>query len=130
MSSWGADIDWTRDRCQHKCYRDECPDCLARLKRLPRRQCKGQGHVSAQHRYYRLTCEEFDALVKRSEGRCDICGVITFLLVIDHDHDLGLWAVRGLLCPSCNYKEGGGYIERRRGYLANVFHLSLTKPRR
>lgn len=59
------------------------------------------------HRQYQLNCPDYDRLIARAAGRCEICGVLAEenhrgKLVIDHDHLLGTWAVRGLLCYSCN----------------------------
>lgn len=57
-------------------------------------------------RSYRITAEEFDLMLSRSYGRCDICykcfsGREPF---IDHDHSSG--NVRGLLCSKCNFSVG------------------------
>lgn len=64
---------------------------------------------SCRHRLYRFTCEEFDRLQERSGGHCEICrkpgGDYGRPLVIDHDHDVGRWAVRGLICQGCNSYE-------------------------
>jgi hypothetical protein len=56
----------------------------------------------AVHRNYSLTCEEFEALWARAEGRCELCGTDASKLVIDHDHRYGMAAVRGLVCTRCN----------------------------
>jgi hypothetical protein len=44
------------------------------------------------------------ALETWHEGRCAICGWNREELVTDHDHETGL--IRGLLCRSCNTREG------------------------
>jgi hypothetical protein len=59
------------------------------------------------HRTYRMGCREFAALLARSAGHCEACGIPTEesglkQLIIDHDHRYGFEAVRGLLCSSCN----------------------------
>lgn len=59
------------------------------------------GHNAKHYKYY-LTCEEFDQLALRSEGRCDRCSEQLRLPNIDHDHEIGLHAPRGLLCSQCN----------------------------
>ena len=51
-------------------------------------------------RRYGLTLESLDAMVLRSEGRCDACGDKSRSLFVDHCHESG--SVRGLLCPRCN----------------------------
>lgn len=87
-------------------------------------------HRCATHASYQLSCEEFDALRAITPGRCHWCGRATARLEIDHDHAVGGWAVRGLLCRSCNRRvrlvEDGIHprtddVER---YLRNAWHLS------
>lgn len=61
------------------------------------------------HARYRIDCREFDALVNHADNRCQLCGRTGAdtghgHLVIDHDALLGEWAVRGLLCSSCNLR--------------------------
>ena len=55
-----------------------------------------------QHEAYRMTCEDFDALERRSAGKCEICGTDKTRLYIDHDHSLGWGFPRGHVCPKCN----------------------------
>lgn len=62
-------------------------------------------HAKCAHRRYRLSCEQMDALRADAGERCHICQKLeryTAGLRIDHDHDIAIWAVRGLLCPPCN----------------------------
>lgn len=64
------------------------------------------------HRTYKLGCREFDALLARSAGHCEACGIPTEesglkQLIIDHDHRYGFEAVRGLICSACNQKLSG-----------------------
>jgi len=54
------------------------------------------------HRSYNVSCEQFDDLLATAGFACQRCRVPSERLVIDHDHALGWWAVRGLLCPWCN----------------------------
>ncbi|WP_319052675.1 endonuclease domain-containing protein [Streptomyces europaeiscabiei] len=66
-------------------------------------------HSTCQHTSYLLDCEEYDRLVDRAQGVCEICRVAGGdtkhgFLVIDHDSAVGRWAVRGLLCHNCNTK--------------------------
>lgn len=103
---------------------------------------------SCQHRLYRLTCEEMAALIHRANDSCEICGRPRHRspnrrLYIDHDHNIGIWAVRGLLCPSCNTSLGSypvgviGFNRRPHviAYLANPFRTEKPvrqqgRPRR
>lgn len=62
-----------------------------------------------RHRGYALTCEQFDGLLARASGRCELCGLpgadsAWGILHIDHEHQVGKWAVRGLLCDGCNVR--------------------------
>jgi hypothetical protein len=67
------------------------------------------GIKACGHKRYKLTCASMDYLLKRSGGRCEICRVAGVdsshrMLYIDHDDGGGYWAVRGLLCGTCNTK--------------------------
>ena len=55
-----------------------------------------------QHSNYRMTCADYDELEARAIGCCQLCGVRSERLWLDHDHDIGDHAVRGLVCPKCN----------------------------
>lgn len=81
------------------------------------------------HVGYRLTCAEFDSLRAINSGRCHWCGKEAWRLEIDHDHSLGSWAVRGLLCRGCNRRiqlvECGTYelTDSANRYLTGAWHL-------
>ncbi|MFD3978348.1 endonuclease domain-containing protein [Streptomyces griseus] len=59
---------------------------------------------------YRLTCDQYEAMRDRAQGRCEICDRLDREtprreLVIDHftgGRGTGVWFVRGLLCDRCN----------------------------
>lgn len=62
-------------------------------------------------RNYKLTVEQYNAMLAEQGGRCAICGTDdprgrknTEFFCVDHDHATGL--VRGLLCALCNYGLG------------------------
>lgn len=66
-----------------------------------------------------LTNDQYQELVERSGGCCELCGYVpgedaTKSLSIDHDHDTGL--IRGMLCWSCNiamsYLDNQGWMEK------------------
>lgn len=75
------------------------------------------------HRTYGLDCDRYDDLLESANHRCQLCGD-DYALVIDHDHGVGAWAVRGILCATCNsflhYKTGA----KVRRYLANPWHAA------
>lgn len=65
------------------------------------------GHVNCRHRYYGMSCDTYEAMLRESSQRCGICGCAPHgntsgKLFIDHESKLGVWAVRGLLCHRCN----------------------------
>lgn len=62
-------------------------------------------HSCETHRVYRLTCAQYDELVTRFDGACWRCHRAGSIW-IDHDHAIGLDAVRGMLCPECNSRLG------------------------
>lgn len=54
-----------------------------------------------------MTCDDFDRLVARAAGRCELCATPKEetprgALVIDHFEGGGLFFVRGLICDRCN----------------------------
>lgn len=61
-----------------------------------------RGHASCYHVGYSLTCAEYNDLRRLAKGRCKVCTTETARLYIDHDHSIGQWAVRGLVCHRCN----------------------------
>jgi len=97
-----------------------------------------------RHRAYNMTCEQYADLRAFTAGRCNICGIreryAARSFYIDHDHELGMWAVRGLLCPRCNtvIEVPSGLVGPEvDDYLANPWHARAglsapapAKPRR
>ena len=64
-------------------------------------------HATCRHEAYRLTCGEFETLLADCQYSCATCGstgaeTTLGMLVIDHDGQVGDWAVRGVLCTPCN----------------------------
>ena len=64
-------------------------------------------HATCRHEAYRLTCAEFEILLADCQYSCATCGstgaeTTLGMLVIDHDGQVGDWAVRGMLCTPCN----------------------------
>lgn len=83
-------------------------------------------HAKCHHRAKGMTCEQFDDLYAAVAGRCEICGARgeetpNGMLFLDHDYSRGYWAVRGLLCNSCNTLLGrrkGAFSRGSEAYLA------------
>jgi hypothetical protein len=88
-----------------------------------------------------MTCEDYDAFVAEYGNGCAICGRTGpetghGFLVIDHHAYTGDWAVRGLLCSSCNSRivDGRPATAADAAYLADPWYkrrfaalgLSLT----
>ena len=95
------------------------------------------GIADCRHKHYSLSCEEFEDLLRRANHGCEICkrpGVETGhkKLFIDHDPRIGLWAVRGLLCASCNSKLANDNVfsEEVEAYLLLPIRQRKSKPRR
>lgn len=64
-------------------------------------------HATCRHKDYRLTCQQYEDMLRAGERRCETCNRASGdapggKLVIDHDGTVGDWAVRGLLCQGCN----------------------------
>ncbi|MFB7732794.1 endonuclease domain-containing protein [Streptomyces sp. NPDC056112] len=85
-------------------------------------------HDSCYHVGYSLSCAEYDDLLRLARGCCKICKTPTAKLYIDHDHAIGNWAVRGLICHDCNQDLKAVEAGRRKKspavsrYLANAWH--------
>lgn len=92
-----------------------------------------EAHSCTTHGFYRLSCENYAELFARADGWCDRCGR-GVPLNIDHDHSLGMAAVRGMVCHSCNTRLGrvdSGELDRDARddhYLANAWHIGRDIP--
>lgn len=93
-------------------------------------------HPACTHLGYALTCAEFDLLSARAAGCCERCATPAARLQIDHDHALGGWAVRGLVCHTCNSHlrlvDSGRVTPsaRDRAYLDQAWHLTVDTTAR
>lgn len=89
------------------------------------------GHEDCHHRVYRLTCRQYERLLVRAGGRCQICGLrdsenFRDRLYLDHVHRIGIWAVRGLLCRPCNARLRSPWSNPDTiSYGENAFYLTL-----
>lgn len=54
----------------------------------------------AARRKFKLSDEEYTALIEKSQGHCSVCDRPLTKVCIDHDHKTG--RVRGVLCNNCN----------------------------
>lgn len=87
-------------------------------------------HACSTHSAYRLGCDQYDALRAKRGGRCWRCSRAADRLEVDHDHALGVNAVRGMLCSPCNIRISQVESGLRESdaldadYLNNAWHLS------
>jgi hypothetical protein len=82
-------------------------DSPATLNRHTETRHATPGNTCNHFQKYGLTCDEYDQLRARSEGRCELCRTpevktVRGALVIDHFEGGGVFFVRGLLCDRCN----------------------------
>lgn len=101
---------------QRKALTKSLVTALPQRQRMPSRQAPTRNTETRHHpkgktchhfEFHRLTCDEFDALHARADGRCEICGTPSEKtggkrLVIDHFQGKGVRFIRGLLCDKCN----------------------------
>ncbi|GAA0897861.1 endonuclease domain-containing protein [Pseudonocardia zijingensis] len=83
-------------------------------------------HATCTHRSYNLTCEQFEDLLVAARFACQRCGEPVEKFCIDHDHRLGDWGVRGLLCSPCNTRLG--QIECGRTSMDELTAAFLASP--
>jgi hypothetical protein len=106
--------------------RHKKPDYYREQAKLKCRQRSKDGYFRKWR--YGITQDEFEALIKKQEGLCKLCGnppsgksLKSKVLHVDHVHSSG--KIRGLLCGTCNRVLG--IIEKRdilkkiEGYLEN-----------
>lgn len=85
-----------------------------------------------RHRRYMMNCHQFEGLIKRSGGVCEICRRLlakAYLGKLAIDHRGPLWAVRGLLCNGCNNRLGddNSDFEGAAEYLENAWWKQQCK---
>jgi hypothetical protein len=82
------------------------------------------------HNGYGLGCVGYEELRRYYGDPCALCGNARRRMHIDHDHTIGVHAIRGLLCPTCNtghmklVDQGVYPIDAAtREYLMHPYHL-------
>jgi len=86
-----------------------------------RKKCLEKWHKNKLRLKYRLSNEDYQAILESQDGRCAICRTDkTELFVVDHDHATG--RVRGILCRHCNlglghFHDDEAQIQRALEYL-------------
>lgn len=99
-----------------------------------RAELQKKRQIAARRQLYRLSEDEFQALLKKQEWECAICRRLLVAPVVDHDHHMG--NVRGLLCRKCNAALGllddnPELLERAAKYLTRSwFGATSTTSRR
>ncbi|WP_432053716.1 endonuclease domain-containing protein [Streptomyces sp. bgisy022] len=80
----------------------------AAFRRAQNRHSKS-GNVCHHFTYHRLTCDDYDRLHARAEGRCELCRTPAHAtggrrLVVDHFESARPYVrvIRGMLCDACN----------------------------
>ncbi len=109
---------WPIKNCEH-CHQDYQP--VSRTQRWCKTCCptyKDGCRMAA----YGINKIDYDALLTRSGGKCEICRRVVSKLCVDHDHQTK--RVRGLLCDVCNRMLGvyetmpAGWATNADAYLA------------
>lgn len=93
------------------------------------------GHENCRHKDYMLSCHNYEVLLQRANGHCELCGMLGMYnqwrkLHIDHDNMVGQWGVRGLLCYLCNTHMFNPKVvdpDRLSRFLAAPFYLDVLK---
>lgn len=96
-----------------------CKVCRSKMSRESYRKNGGKKDRDKHlRRTYGITLSDYNAILVKQRGVCEICGSPekTKSLAVDHDHKTG--KVRGLLCLQCNTLLGR--IERNPNLISNI----------
>ena len=111
--------------CKHHAAQKRATDREYRLKQDP-----AILRARALWSKYRMTPQQYKAILDRQGGKCAICGrpPRRSRLSVDHCHSSG--KIRGLLCFRCNFglswfAEDAARLRRASDYLAGVTHPHL-----
>jgi hypothetical protein len=100
-------------RANKKWLRSRCRQCETAISAEWHHNNKEKARVANRRitlqRYYGLSVEEYEHMLRQQGGVCAICGTAGYdkrqkYLCVDHDHATG--AIRGLLCGRCNFAVG------------------------
>jgi len=113
------ETEFSRNKAKKRGYQSQCKKCRAEIQRedcqknrkrinatkkryyrTHKKQFAGYSRKRWLKKYYNMTLEQYDILVKTQNGCCAICGIPDKKLDVDHDHKTG--KVRALLCKRCN----------------------------
>jgi len=83
-------------------YSRRCKPCD--IKRIARWKLYNASPIPAAYRRYNLSKEEYESLINKSGGQCEICWREYGKPFVDHDAKTG--KVRGILCMECNFAIG------------------------
>jgi hypothetical protein len=103
------ETQWVFKDKEHKCFSSYCKQCDNVRKKLSARERfkDPERRKKENHRQrlwkYGINEKIFTSLMERAQGKCEICGDPSEL-VIDHCHTSK--EVRGILCWSCNVALG------------------------
>jgi hypothetical protein len=109
------------------------PEQVARTRETSRKwAANNREHLSRLNwlgsikRAYGITSEQYDAMWRKQDGRCAICGEPERArrLGVDHCHVTG--RVRGLLCRNCN--SGLGHFRDRPSFISSAIQYLSSTP--
>lgn len=90
----------TEEDCERKRERDR--QTQAKYYENPEKRTMRARRKRAAH--HGLTADQYDALIAKANGACELCGSTEKKLVLDHCHATGV--IRGVLCTACNTSIG------------------------
>lgn len=113
--------EWQKNSSNKSGLGTWCKECFNRYRRENRHRYEQKNRLWS---LYKITPDEYDAILERQDGVCAICkeperwGGYYHLgrLSVDHCHDTKV--VRGLLCKGCNFMLG--YAKDEVGILASA----------
>lgn len=96
--------DFHRNSASKDGLHGECKDCAKQIRRDQYKDNPDLLREANLLRYFGIGIQEYNKLHASQGGCCAICKKKLETLSVDHDHTTG--AIRGLLCPQCNFGIG------------------------